>query len=143
MKFTQRKKMNTVNLIGRIGKDIELKYLPSGNAVASFAIAIDQSYKDKNGQKVDKTSWIDIVAFRGAETINQFFAKGDRIGIQGELDQQTWQDQQGNKRSKIVDKCDKFDFIEKKEKQTPPVEVIPPQRQTPQDHEIDEDALPF
>ena len=142
--------MNTVNLIGRIGKDIELKFLPSGSAVASFAIAIDQSYKDKNGQKVDKTSWIDIVAFRGAETINQFFAKGDRIGIQGELDQQTWSDHQGNKRSKIVVKCEKFFFIENKKSHSqnetgksprPKVEVLPPQ--TPPNYEIDEDELPF
>ncbi len=107
--------MNNVSLIGRIGKDIELKYLPSGSAVASFTIAIDQSYKDKQGQKVEKTSWIDIVAFNGAETINKYFHKGRRIGITGELEQQTWKDQNGNNRSKIVVKLRSFDFIDKKE----------------------------
>ena len=135
--------MNTVNLIGRIGKDIELKYLPSGTAIASFAIAIDQSYKDKNGQKVDKTSWIDIVAFKGAETINQYFTKGDRIGIQGELDQQTWQDQQGNNRSKVVVKCERFFFIERKEKQTPPIKAAQPHKPASQNHHPDDDEIPF
>ena len=106
--------MNNVNLIGTIGKDIELKYLPSGSAVASFSIAINQDYM-KDGQKVKKTSWIDCSVFgKRAETINQYFNKGSRIGITGELDQQTWTDNQGQNKSKIIVKVNSFDFIDKK-----------------------------
>ena len=104
--------MNSVSIIGRIGGDISLRYLPSGKAVASFSIAVDQSYK-KDGQKVEKTSWFDIVAFNGAEAINQYFNKGSKIGITGELEQQTWQDQNGGKRSKVIIKLRSFDFIDK------------------------------
>lgn len=143
--------MNSVNLIGRIGKEIELKFLPSGNAVASFTIALDQSYKDQQGQKVDKTSWIDIVSFKGAETINQYFKKGDRIGIVGELEQQTWKDQQGNNRSKVVVKLNSFDFIEKKDSgYSQPNQQPKQQRQQPKVEvmeepyiDIDEDNIPF
>lgn len=107
--------MNSVNIIGRIGKEIELKYLASGSAVASFSIAVDQSYV-KDGQKVEKTSWIDISAFaKTAENINQYFHKGSMIGVSGELEQQTWQAQDGSNRSKIIVKLQKFTFIDKKD----------------------------
>ena len=110
--------MNSVNIVGRIGKDIELKYLQSGSAVASFSIAVDQSYK-KEGQKVDKTSWFDISAFgKTAETVNNFFHKGSMIGITGELEQQTWKAQDGTNRSKVIIKLQNITFIDKKDNQT-------------------------
>ena len=107
--------MNSVNVIGRIGKDIELKYLQSGSAVASFSIAVDQSYK-KDGQKVEKTSWFDISAFGNtAETVKQYFNKGSMIGITGELEQQTWKAQDGSGRSKVIIKMQNLTFIDKKD----------------------------
>ena len=131
--------MNSAQLIGRIGGDISLRYLPSGKAVASFSIAVDQSYK-KDGQKVEKTSWFDIVAFNGAEAINQYFHKGSRIGITGELEQQTWQDQNGGKRSKVIIKLRSFDFIDKKSDNEQP-DRNPPKRPAP---EVDDyETIPF
>ena len=107
--------MNSVNLIGRIGKDIELKFLQSGSAVASFSIALDQSYV-KDGQKVEKTSWIDITAFsKTAENVSRYFHRGSMIGISGELEQQTWKADDGSNRSKIVVKMNRFTFIDKKD----------------------------
>lgn len=108
--------MNSVNIIGRIGKEIEFKYLQSGTPVASFSIAVDQSYKDKNsGQKVEKTSWLDIKTIGGvSETINQYFNKGSMIGITGELEQETWNTQDGTSRSRVVIKLKDFTFIDKK-----------------------------
>ena len=106
--------MNNINIIGRIGKEIELKYLQSGSAVASFSIAVDQSYK-KDGQKVEKTSWFDVSAFgKTAELVNQYFHKGSMIGITGELEQQTWQAQDGYNRSKVIIKMQQVTFIDKK-----------------------------
>lgn len=106
--------MNSINIIGRIGKEIELKYLQSGSAVASFSIAVDQSYK-KDGQKVEKTSWFDVSAFgKTAETVNQYFHKGSMIGITGELEQQTWKAQDGSNRSKVIIKLQNLTFIDKK-----------------------------
>lgn len=107
--------MNNTNIIGRIGKEIELKYLPTGSAVANFSIAVNQDYKRQDGTKVEKTSWFDISVFgKQAETVNNFFHKGSMIGITGELEQQTWQDQSGANRSKVIIKLQNFTFIDKK-----------------------------
>jgi len=107
--------MNVINIIGRIGKDIELKYLASGSAVASFSIAVNQDYK-RDGQKVEKTSWFDVSAFsKVAENLHQYFHKGSMIGITGELEQQTWKTQQGENRSKVIIKLQQFTFIDKKD----------------------------
>jgi len=107
--------MNNINIIGRIGKEIELRYLQSGSAVASFSIAVDQSYK-KDGQKIEKTSWFDVSAFgKIAETVNSFFNKGSMIGISGELEQQTWKAQDGSNRSKVIIKLQNLTFIDKKD----------------------------
>jgi len=107
--------MNIAILIGTLTRDVELKYLPSGSAVGNFSIAINQDYKKQDGTKVEKTSFFDISVFgKQAEIINQYFHKGSRIGINGELEQQTWQDQQGNNRSKVIIKLKSFDFIDRK-----------------------------
>ena len=66
--------MNSVHIIGTITRDVELKYSSMGNAIGSFGIAYNDSYKDKNGTKVDKAHFFDVVVFnKQAETINQFF----------------------------------------------------------------------
>ena len=107
--------MNNVNIIGTMTRDLELKYLPSGAAVGSFAIAVNQDYKKQDGTKVEKTSFFDVkVIGKQSEIINQYFSKGSRIGITGELDQETWQDNQGQNRSKVVIKLEQFSFIDKK-----------------------------
>ena len=107
--------MNNINIIGTMTRDLELKYLPSGVAVGSFAIAVNQDYKKQDGTKVEKTSFFDIkVIGKQSEIINQYFSKGSRIGITGELEQETWQDNQGQNRSKVVIKLEQFSFIDKK-----------------------------
>lgn len=110
--------MNSINIIGNLAKDVELRYGTSGSAISNFSIAVDQSYKDKStGQKVEKVSFFDVVSFgRNSEIINQHFSKGKKIGISGSLDQQTWKDgQTGQNRSKVVIKLESFTFVEKKE----------------------------
>ena len=73
--------------IGRLGRDIELRYLGNGDAVASFSIACDDSYKDKQtGQKVERTEWVRCVAFRqSAEFLAEYLLKGARVLIKGKL----------------------------------------------------------
>ena len=107
--------MNNVSIIGIMTRDLELKYLPSGTPVGSFAIAVNQDYKKQDGTKVEKTSFFDVkVIGKQSEIINQYFSKGSRIGITGELEQETWQDNQGQNRSKVVIKLEQFSFIDKK-----------------------------
>lgn len=90
------KDLNQCNFIGRIGKDIDLKYLPSGKAVANFSIACGDDYK-KEGQKVEQTNWINVVAFgRTAEVIGEYCSKGSRLFVSGKQVTRKWEDKDGN-----------------------------------------------
>ncbi|MFD3300287.1 single-stranded DNA-binding protein [Aquipseudomonas alcaligenes] len=73
--------------IGRLGQDIEMRYMPNGNAVANFSIAVDDSYKDKqSGQKVEQTEWVRCVAFgKSAEFLGEWLRKGARVLAVGKL----------------------------------------------------------
>ncbi len=107
--------MNKVIILGTITKDIELKYLPSGSAIGSFGIAYNDRWKDQQGNPKDKAHFFDVTVFgKQAETVNNFFHKGSRILIEGSLDFQSWQDQQGQKRSKVGIKLTSFSFVAKK-----------------------------
>lgn len=107
--------MNNVNIIGTMTRNIDLKYLATGTPVGSFAIAVNQDYKKQDGTKVEKTSFFDVkVIGKQSEIINQYFSKGSRIGITGSLEQETWQDNQGQNRSRVVIKLEQFSFIDRK-----------------------------
>lgn len=79
--------VNKVQIIGTLGRDPEMKYLPSGSAVVSVSVATDESYNDKNsGQKVEKTEWHRMTAFgKLAEIIGQYLKKGSKAYFEGKL----------------------------------------------------------
>ena len=83
--------------IGRLGKDPELKYMPSGGAVTNISIACGADYKDKNtGQKVEVTEWVNIVFFNKlAEIVGEYLKKGSQVYVEGSLRTRKWQDQSG------------------------------------------------
>jgi single-strand DNA-binding protein len=92
------KDLNQCNFIGRLGKDPEVKHMPNGNAVVNFSIACGDDYK-KDGQKVEQTNWINVVAFgKLAEIIGEYLKKGSRVFISGKLTVRKWQDKEGNDR---------------------------------------------
>lgn len=75
--------LNQCNFIGRLGKDIEIRYMPSGSAVANFSIAVSDDYT-KDGQKVDQTEWVKIVAFNKlAEICEKYLKKGSKVFVSG------------------------------------------------------------
>ncbi len=91
--------INKVLLLGRLGQDPELKYTPSGKAVCSFSLATSDSWKDKSGQKQEKTEWHRVVVWgKLAELCNQYLAKGRQAFVEGKLSTRQWEDKQGNKR---------------------------------------------
>lgn len=93
------KDLNSCAFIGRLGKDIALKYTPSGSAVANFSIACNDDYKDNSGNMVDRTNWINIVAYgKLAEICGEYLKKGSQIYISGKQVTSKWQDQSGNDR---------------------------------------------
>ena len=91
--------VNKVFLIGRLGADPEVRYAPSGSAVANFNMATNRSYKDKEGGVQEQTDWHKIVAWsRLAEFSKQYLHKGMRVYVEGRLQYREWQDQNGVKR---------------------------------------------
>jgi single-strand DNA-binding protein len=94
------KSVNKVILIGRLGKDPELKYTASGTPFCRFSMATDDVWNDKaSGERQEKTEWHNIVAWdRLAEICNQYLTKGRLVYIEGSLQTREWDDQDGNKR---------------------------------------------
>lgn len=93
------KDLNQCNFIGRLSKDIELKYTASGSAVANFSIACGDDYKSKDGQKVEQTNWINVVAFgKLGEICAQYLTKGKQVYISGKQVTRKWQDKDGQDR---------------------------------------------
>lgn len=91
--------VNKVILVGRLGGDPEVRYAPSGNAVANFSLATNRSFKDKDGNFQDETAWHRIVAWtRLAEFAQQYLKKGMRVYVEGRIQYRDWQDQNGVKR---------------------------------------------
>lgn len=91
--------VNKVILVGRLGKDPEVRHLESGAAVANFSIATTETYKDKQGNRQEQTEWHNIVLWRGlAEIAEKYLTKGNLIYIEGKLKTRNWQDKDGNTR---------------------------------------------
>jgi single-strand DNA-binding protein len=91
--------LNKVMLIGNLGKDPEVRAIPSGVKVANFPIATSESYNDKSGQRVEKTEWHNIVMWRGlAEVAEKYLKKGNPVFIEGRLQTRSWDDQSGQKK---------------------------------------------
>jgi single-strand DNA-binding protein len=96
--------LNRVILIGRLGQDPEVRYLPSGTPVASFTLATNEVWK-KDGEKKESTDWHNIVAFGfRADYVKDYIEKGQKVLIEGRIKYETWQDETGTTRhsTKIV-----------------------------------------
>ena len=93
------KSVNKVILIGNLGKDPELRYTPSGTAVASFSLATNERYKDKEGNWQDRTEWHKIVAWqRLAEIAGEYLKKGRTCYIEGRLQTRSWDDKESGQK---------------------------------------------
>ena len=89
--------LNKVMLIGHLGKDPELKYTPGGAAVATFSLATNESYKDKDGNQQEKTEWHRLVVWnKQAEIAAEYLKKGQQVFVEGKLQTRTW-DKDGQK----------------------------------------------
>ena len=92
--------LNKVMLIGRLGRDPEIKYTPSGAPVAKFSLATDEVFKDRAGEQQRRTEWHNIVAWNKlAEICGEYLTKGKQVYIEGSFRSRQWEDQSGNKRT--------------------------------------------
>jgi len=110
---------NKVILIGNITRDLELRYIPGGQAVVEFSIAVNQRFKDKAGQSQEKTDFIPIVAWgKQAELIKQYLGKGSSVYVEGRLQQDSWEDKNdGTKKSKLKVVAQHVQFLDRAKNQ--------------------------
>jgi len=91
--------VNKVILIGRLGKDPETRYMTSGEAVTNCTLATSENWKDKSGEKQEKTEWHNLVFYRRlAEIAGEYLKKGSQIYVEGKLQTRKWQDKEGKDR---------------------------------------------
>lgn len=92
--------VNKVILVGNLGKDPDVRYMPSGSAVANVTLATSESWKDKQtGEKQERTEWHNIAFFgRLAEIAGEYLKKGSQVYVEGSLRTRKWQDKSGNDR---------------------------------------------
>lgn len=138
--------VNKVILVGRLGKDPELRYTQSGSAVASFSLATNRSWKSKDGQKQEETTWHNIVVWgKQAEILKEYMSKGRQIYLEGRIANRSYDDKEGNKKyiSEVV--VEEFRFLGDKGDsgggggpQGPPTDPPPPSGKASED-----DDLPF
>ena len=148
---------NKVILVGNLTRDVELKYTPSGTAIAKFGLATNRTYKDTmTGETKQEVMFIDITVFgRSAEVANQYLSKGKKVLIEGRLVLDQWVDATGQKRSKHSIVAEKVQFMDSKAQSSdysnPSYEAPSapkPQMQTQQTNnvpsiDIDEEDIPF
>ena len=91
--------VNKAIIVGNLGKDPEMRYMPSGDAICNFSIATTDSWKDKNGEKQEKTEWHRISMFgKLAEIAGEYLKKGSQVYVEGRLQTRKWQDKDGHER---------------------------------------------
>ena len=105
--------VNKVILVGNLGRDPEMRALPSGQQVANFSLATSRRYKDRDGNRKDETEWHNIVVFgKQAEIAGQYLTKGKMVFVEGRIQTRSWDDKEsGKKQYKTEIICDNFQML--------------------------------
>ena len=140
--------VNKVILIGNLGQDPEMKYMPNGNAVANFSIATTESWKTQSGEAKEKTEWHKIVAFRKlAEICGQYLKKGKSVYIEGKIQTRTWDDKDGIKRYTTEVIADQMTMLSRSNDSDSGSDsgsaYVPPSGSGKPNAQLEEDDLPF
>ncbi len=103
---------NRVILMGNLTRDPEIRQTQSGTSICRFSIAVNRSYSSQDGSTRDETCFVDVDSFgRTAENISKYFSRGKPILVEGRLRQDSWEDKQGQKRTKLVVVLERFEFV--------------------------------
>ena len=138
--------VNKVILIGRLGADPDVRYTPSGNAVATLSLATDEVWKDRDGNMQERTEWHRVVLWgKQAEAANEYLKKGRKIYVEGRLQTRSWEDKDGIKRYTTEIIAQRMQFMDARgttEQETGTVPPVPDD-QLPEPIEGEGDDLPF
>jgi len=105
--------LNKVLLIGNLTRDVETRQLPSGAAVTTLGLAINESYTNKAGERREITTFVDTEVWgHQAETCSRYLSKGRQVLVEGGLKLDQWQDQEGNNRSKLLVRASSVTFLD-------------------------------
>lgn len=106
--------MNSVSITGRLGRDPDVRHTGSGKTVTNFSLAVDYGFGEKK-----QTSWVPIVCWeKTAELAEQYLVKGSQVGVSGRLQERSWQDKEGNKRTVLEVVAAQLEFFSKAEKRS-------------------------
>lgn len=101
-------------MVGRLGKDPEVRHLENNNIVANFPLATSEVFRDKSGERVEQTEWHTIVVWRRlAEIAEKFLRKGSLVYVEGKIKTRSWEDKDGNKRYTTEIVADTFQMMDK------------------------------
>ena len=104
--------VNKVILVGNLGRDPEMRSLPSGQPVANFSVATSRRYKDRDGNRKDETEWHNVVCFgKQAEIAGQYLTKGKMIFVEGRIQTRSWEDKEGKKQYRTEIICENFQML--------------------------------
>lgn len=130
--------VNKVILIGRLGKDVELRYANNGKAVANFSMAMGEQWTDRDGKKQEKTEWANIVCWdKQAENCSKYIFKGSQVYVEGKLQTRSYDDKSGTKRYVTEVVAQQVKFLDSRKQEQPGGDVgagAPP---------LDDDQIPF
>ena len=147
--------VNKCIFIGRLTDDPSVRYMPNGDPVANFSIAVNEKYKDKSGEQREKTEYIRVVAYRRtAEIIGQYTRKGSKLYVEGKLQTRKWTDQNGVDRYTTEIIADSVQLLDSRRddqggyqqqgyQQQPPQQNNAPQYNPPAQDDFDDPTIPF
>jgi len=136
--------VNRVFLIGRLGRDPEIRHTASGSAVANFSVATDERWTDSEGNRQTRTEWHNIVAWRKlAEICGQYLRKGRLVFIEGRIQTREWDDRDGNKRRTTEIIASNMQMLEGRAQAGDAAEPQDSQDQNNMEIGITDDDIPF
>ena len=104
--------LNKVHLIGRLGRDPEVRYMPNGDAFCNFSLATSEKFTDKSGNKAEKTEWHNIVIYRRlAEIAGQYLKKGSQVYLEGKIQSRKYTDKNGVERTAYEIVCHEMKML--------------------------------
>ena len=137
--------INKVIAVGNLGKDPEIKFLPSGQSVCNFTMAVTETWKDKQtGEIKERTEWMNIEVWgKQGEACEQYLSKGSQCYVEGQMRTEKWQDKEGNDRWTTKIRADNTLFIGSRSGAPNHDKPGAPSPPTPANQEVDDDDIPF